>query len=385
MTAVQRYDYSTIPSKLRRTPQGGVRVDAGIARTGVLLYTQADGSVRRELVLPEELFHADSIASLRDAPLTIGHPDMVSTANWQTHAVGHLPSARPDGQVLAAELVAQRQDAVDGIERRDLVETSCGYTCETEEVPGTWEGQEYDAIQRNRRYNHVGLGPRGWARAGAAASLRLDGSAWTATLDTDGSHQKEVPAMAVKFDGKTYDSAEAALAVAEVKVDSLQKELTGSQTSLATAVKTSEQLQAKVDSVTADLTKARADLAVATDPKRIDEQVAVRTALAVKASQVLGSAVKLDGKTAREIHALVIAKAKPTIKLDGRSDDYLEALFDDIVTSGFRADGIQGFHGALDDVTRQDASDPEMDKEEAEYEKKRRDRAKGDLTFTKGK
>jgi uncharacterized protein len=382
VSLVQRYDFSPLPAaKIRKTPQGGVRVDAGVARVGVLVYAQADGTTRRELVTPEVLFEPESIESLRDAPLTIGHPAMVDPSNWAQHSVGHLPSARADGKVLAAELVAQRKDAVDGINSRNLAETSCGYTCKLDCTPGTWQGQPYDAIQTERRYNHVGLGPKGWARAGSEASLRLDGSDATASIELDGPLDQEGPQMKFRFDGKEYDTAEAALEVATLRVDAQASDLAKAKAEV-------DKAQARADSATADLTKVQADLVAANDPKRLDAAINARVALVVDASKVLGTEIKLDGKTAREIRELVIAKAKPSIKLDGRSDDYCEALFDDVVSSGFRADGIQGFQQALTGVERQDASatsDEDADKEDAEYEKKRAGKAKKPLEFSKEK
>lgn len=379
MTIVQRYDYAPLSSKLRATPQGGVRVDAGVARVGVLNYINSDGSSRRELVTPEVLFEPDSIESLRDAPITIGHPTMIDASNWSQHAAGHIPGARADGRVLAAELVAQRADAVKGIRSRDLCETSCGYTCKLDNTPGVWQGQPYDAIQRERRYNHVGLGAKGWARAGSDASLRLDGSAAYATIEehTPDPASYEVPKM-IRFDGKDYDTLEAALAIAAERVDTLKADV-------AKATAEVDKAQARADSAKADLTKVQADLAAANDPKRLDTAIAARVALEVDATKVLGSMVKFDGKTDREIRNLVLAKTKPAIKLDGKSDDYCTALFDDVVLSGFRADGIQGFQSALGAVERQDATDTSDadEKADAEFEKKRVEKSRKPLEFSK--
>ena len=55
MADVVRIDYGTV-SNIRRTPQGGLDVDARIAKAGVLRYRDDKGNEWGELVPPEELF-----------------------------------------------------------------------------------------------------------------------------------------------------------------------------------------------------------------------------------------------------------------------------------------------------------------------------------------
>ena len=54
-----------------------------------------------------------------------------------------------------------------------LKELSLGYNLTLEETPGVWNGQEYDAIQRDIRINHLALVRE--ARAGDQARLNIDG------------------------------------------------------------------------------------------------------------------------------------------------------------------------------------------------------------------
>ena len=53
-----------------------------------------------------------------------------------------------------------------------LKELSLGYNLDLEETPGVWNGQQYDAIQRNIRINHLALVQE--ARAGERARLNID-------------------------------------------------------------------------------------------------------------------------------------------------------------------------------------------------------------------
>ena len=54
-----------------------------------------------------------------------------------------------------------------------LKELSLGYNLTLDETPGEWNGQHYDAIQRDIRINHLALGRE--ARAGEQARLNIDG------------------------------------------------------------------------------------------------------------------------------------------------------------------------------------------------------------------
>ena len=159
----------------KRTPQGGLIAAANLTRTGVFPYRQADGSVRRELRSPEEVFAPDSLATYALAPVTVDHPGKVGPANWKTHSVGIVgPDVRKDGDYVAGEVHIQHADTIGRAESGDLKELSCGYSCEVDRSPGTYKGQPYDAIQRNIRINHVALLPSGQGRMGPGASIHLD-------------------------------------------------------------------------------------------------------------------------------------------------------------------------------------------------------------------
>lgn len=59
------------------------------------------------------------------------------------------------------------------MKRSGLRELSLGYSLDLDETPGVWNGQPYDAIQRNIRINHLALVEK--ARAGEQARLNIDG------------------------------------------------------------------------------------------------------------------------------------------------------------------------------------------------------------------
>ena len=351
--AEQRWDFSRLAgSKVSRTSQGFARMPANLTRTGVFTYTNADGSKRRELRLPEEVFAKDSLDSLRDAPVVWLHPAMVTPANVKEHEIGHI-SGTPIGagdRFVSGEVVVKRADALKRVDSGEAQELSCGYTCHTEQRSGTYQGEKFDCIQRGIVYNHVGMGPKGWGRAGGDVALRLDGL--YATIDTPPAEPiLEIAArMKTRFDGQEYDFG------SEAHVNAMQARLDGQAATLKTATTERDQLQAKLDAKDADVAKLTADLNAALAPARLDAAVESRVALVVSAAKVLGAYAKFDGKTDREIQAMVIAKVHPSAKLDGKSDDYVSARFDACLDAATQAKTINGFSAALAAV-KLDATD----------------------------
>ena len=359
----QRWDFSRLNSaKVSRTPQGFARVPANLTRTGVFVYKNEDGTERRELRLPEEVFAKDSLDSLRDAPVVWLHPAMVNPANVKEHEIGHVSGTPTEsGRFVAGELTVKRSDGLAKVDSGEASELSCGYKCHTELRSGTYQGEKFDCIQRGIVYNHVGMGPVGWGRAGSGVSLRLDGLYATLDLSAETPPENkldfsEIPKpMKVRFDGQEYESG------SETHVNAMQAKLDGQANALKTATSEKDALQAKLDAKDADVTKLTADLASANDPVHIDTAVENRVKLVVSAAGVLGKDAKFDGKTAREIKTAVITKVKPAIKLDGKSDDYVSAMFDACLDTTVQASTIGGFHAALASVKLDAVEDTDKD------------------------
>lgn len=178
---VQRTDFASARlDAIQRTPQGGLRIAANLTREGVLTYSDGKGATWKEYRPEDEVFAADSLSSLRAAPVTDLHPQKLVTADsWRTDAVGHVcDDVARDGQFVTATVIVQDAAEVVRIDAGERKEVSCGYECDVDKTPGTTPtGERYDAVQRNIRYNHVALGPVGWGRAGPEVSLRMDGAA----------------------------------------------------------------------------------------------------------------------------------------------------------------------------------------------------------------
>lgn len=172
-------DVRQAPSGYDRTPQDGIRASAYLGRTGIQVYVR-DGKILRALRHPDEVFHPDSLASLKNATVTIGHPSTpdgkVNRKNWRSLAKGNVGSdvRQAEGAYIAGTVFVQDEDAVSDVESGRLKELSCGYDAECDFTPGEWEGRPYDYVQRKIRYNHVALLPEGRGRAGREVALQTD-------------------------------------------------------------------------------------------------------------------------------------------------------------------------------------------------------------------
>lgn len=298
---MQRYDNYAIQAI--KTDEGFVRDAPIIGRTGILEYRNVDGSIRREYRPPEEAFNADSLASIRGKPITLGHHGLVSSANYrETKPVGTVISdGRQDGNNIRADVVIYSLDTDD----REL---SCGYQTDLEETSGvTPQGEHYDAIQRNIVYNHLAIVPRG--RAGNAR-LNMDGEQ---ILDM------EVKSMSkIKLDnGIEYDvpaEVEVAMKAMTEKADEQKKEF--------------DALSAKYDSATAEIEKLKQDAVKAEAEFKEKFDSAVKTTIELRTIASKHGIEKADEMSNEEIKKAVVMKVHPKLNLDGKSAEYIEVAFD---------------------------------------------------------
>lgn len=322
MARVQRFDVHPI-GEVEHTPQGGIVAPAYLTRTGVFDYEQPDGRTIREYRPPDEVFHADSLATLPHAPVTNTHPrEAVDPKNFQKYAVGHVDAAsvKQDGDKIAARVVIQEARAIRDVADRRRREVSCGYNCDVDETPGVLpDGTHYDRIQRNIRYNHVAIVEDG--RAGPEVRLRLD------SRGNQKSRSEEQTTMEKEFEiigGVRYEVGTPPHADATKRRADARKRR---DDAAAKTRKQIDELTARVDSLTAENTQLKAKLTDVTSPQRLDHAVKVRAAVIKRASVALGAEYKADGKSIAAIKLDAVRARFPEIKLDGKSRDYVNALF----------------------------------------------------------
>ena len=348
-----------------RTPQGFLRVPAYLTRVGVFSYKRADGTTVRELRPADEVFKDDSLATLSSAPVTDLHPtEMVGPQNVRKLRVGHVGEAvRKDGRLVAAHITVEDHEIIQKVEKGERREISCGYRCRIDATPGVHEGERYDVVQRDIVYNHAALGPRNWGRAGNDVCLRVDSndapeegdeqvfrldsadavSATTHSAPSEREDENDMDMVTIRVDGIDCQVAKQSSQLIERAL----KEHTDAADSNKKALDT---LQGKFDAQSAELDKVKKELTELKDPKRLDAAVSERTALLEQARRVLPAEEKLDGKTPRQVHELVLKKLDDKADFAGKSDEYVLARFDAAIAS-VSADG-----GGKDDK-RSDALD----------------------------
>lgn len=140
---------------------------------GIFEYTNPDGSVRRELRLPEYVFDEESLKTYKGKPIIITHDaGVVDKNNVDREQVGTILSeGTRDGEDVRAEIIIHDTDAM---KKSGLKELSLGYNLVLLEEPGVWNGEHYDAIQTQIVINHLAIVAS--ARAGEQARLNIDSS-----------------------------------------------------------------------------------------------------------------------------------------------------------------------------------------------------------------
>ena len=317
-------DYATSPAE--KTAEGFLVARAPVTSIGVFSYRNPDGSERRELRLPEEVFNADSLASLRLKPLTLLHPEeAVTPENVDKFSVGSVGSdVTSDSYRVYVSLTATKKDGIDAVENGTARSLSCGYTCDIEWTSGTMWGMKFDCIQRNIRYNHVALVPV--PRAGDGNSIRMD-AAGTPTLPDMNKYEvnntkNEDKMDKIHLDGADYQAEPQVIAAyhkAVDRADGLEKELeqlrkdSKAETDKLTAEKSA--VEAERDSFKERLDKAEAELAAKAHLDILGKATAA------------GVEVKADMADA-DIKKAVIGKVFPSANLDGKDQAYIDARFD---------------------------------------------------------
>lgn len=302
---VMRYD--RVPLKATRTDEGYLTDTPVLTRTGVFEYQDGAGGLRREYRPPDEVFSADSMASLRGKPITDGHPGKVTSKNVRQHMIGTaLSGGRQDGtENMLGDIHIFDTAPVDAGNK----ELSLGYELELDETPGVSpEGERYDAVQRNIRYNHLAVVKRG--RAGNA---RLNLDAADAVTKTE--EETDMTMVKIRLDsGLSYDAA---------------PEVANELERLRAAV-TAASSKADTEAARADSEKARADAAEAGIAKA--RQDAHGAALARVKLEATAAQHKVEFKADTADRALregvIKAVRGDSFDLVGKSDGYIEAAFD---------------------------------------------------------
>ncbi len=376
---VHRFDFVGNLGKFSRTPTGGLKVPARLTRTGVLEYRKPDGTIRRELRLPEEVFNADSLASLEDATVTNldNHRGLIGPENWKDATLGHARNIRHDGKFVEADLHINDAQAIIDLENGRLHDISCGYSCKLDMTPGLHEGQPYDAIQRRIRYNHVAVLPKGRGRAGTDVALRLDAkdAVCVEAETTDG--EESMTVKVIRLDGRDFNyGSEEHINHLEMShktaLGTIQAELSKFKTEHAELTTRCDKAEG---SVRAFEKKAEEEKKNEEEAKRAKEAEGVRAfRKRVKLVRNTIRMLELDEDDEEKMDALDLKSDRDLMldviradarwkdeKFDGKSDEYVGAIYDSVAKAFVRTDGIDHVVDTIERVKRVDAASGDKD------------------------
>lgn len=381
---------------VERTQVGGIRVPARLTRTGILKYILPDGTVSRQLRLPEEVFDAASLATLRSAPV-VAHKHhtraagLVDATNFRDRALGHVEDPRAAGQYVEGTLVVNDADTADAIERRELSDISCGYTCKHDHTPGTYDGEPYDLIHRCIRYNHVAPLAPGKGRAGSDVRIQLDSTeaaVWCFDESENNMAIDDKTKTLIKLDGKDYEYGSVAHiekleTTHTVSLDKARGELTSLKSQY-------DALQGKFDAAEVEGAKAKkeAEGAKAADGEKFVSRVKAKVRLLMRSLRLFGNPDDDNDEEDKEeskmdaidelitlsdrdlmIRCLNKTEAFKEAKFDGKSDDYVAALFDNLKDPK-PADGVDNVVRAHQKVAHSDSNDDAVVKAEIDRQRK---------------
>lgn len=329
------------------TPQGFLSVPANFTRTGVFLYRRNDGTIVRELRHPDDVFHPDSLASLRMAPLTDDHPaEFVTPENVKELAVGWIDSqVNQDSIFVSGHAVVADAKAIKKVDNGKK-ELSCGYVADCIEESGVYNGEKYDVRQTNIRYNHVAIVDRG--RAGHSVRLKLDSLDSIEIEDSNfiNPEKEKIKMKKIIIDGKEVEVSDEAAAAYEAEKAKKAKDEEKLKEDHANALKGMVKKEDH-DKVVADLATTKSEVETfkgkldAANEKikqhndgdtqaKIDAAVKERMAVEKTAREVLGADAKLDGKSNIELMKETIVKHSPKADMKDKSEEYVKARFDSI-------------------------------------------------------
>lgn len=294
---------------LRRRDDGSLLADARIARTGVQTYLgsevgKPDMAVVRVYRPGAEVFSEDTLKSAAHRPVTNDHPaELVTAGNWKQHAVGQTgDEITGEGIFIRVPLMVSDGATIADIEngKREL---SAGYTCDLDWTAGkTPSGDEYDAIQKNIRINHVAIVRRG--RAGSQVRIGDDAISWGASpVTTADRKEPDMPdnLRKVLVDGLQVETTDAGAQA----IEKLQRALSDAQAKLTTAEATHK---SAIEAKDTEIGTLKADLKKAQDAADVDvsKLVADRVALENQV-RAIDSTIDPAGKSDDELRKATVA------------------------------------------------------------------------------
>lgn len=321
-------------TKREYSDEGFLKVPARISRVGVQSYLAKEMGVKDKdpkavinVYRPEEEVFSDvALSSFASKPVTNNHPpELLTSKNSKHYSVG-MSSAEvvKDGIYATTILNIFDDDTIKQIES-GKVELSNGYTADIEWVQGvTPAGEQYDAIQRNIKGNHVAVVERG--RAGSACRVAdflpdTGDEIIMAQVTIDGVDFEVSDQVAQAVEKQLAKLTDAEEAVKETKSE-LKKKEDEEEEAKKKAKSTTDSLQAKLDdAVTRIPSSETLDALVSERAKLVDDALKLQ------------SDFKWEGKDSDTIRKEIVELKCPAVKVEDASVDYITSRFDALLES----------------------------------------------------
>lgn len=311
---------------------GNLHVTATVVKPGVYSYRQLDGSIRRELKHPDEIFAPAHMASVQASVVTDEHLPggaAVVPENNSQHNAGNVTSkvVREDDELMA-DLIIRDAALIAAIEAREKTEVSLGLDCWYDKTPGVWFGEPYDVIQRGMVSNQVTVTRQ--ARVHGSA-LHLDSVVMVPDADSKG---QTMATMQLPIGGATVEVETGAGSVINAHLATLDSQLQIGTTALTEMTAARDTLQAKFDTATDELEKQKKLVtdSVVDIPKMVNARNKLMTDAAVLLDKE--ALLKVQDSTDAEVRAAACEAHKVNLKDDKgqpQSEIYLLARFDGLV------------------------------------------------------
>lgn len=345
---VRRYDVGgDLLSPVPRGSDGAMLYEGVPVREGILVYRQADGTERRELVTRKAV--EDTVRTGVRAPVTLEHPEAGfvtadTAAELGVGDVDGVASVEEDalGGYARIKLAVRRKDALDAIATGATTQLSPGYDVELDETPGEHPVYgRFDASQVGRVVNHIALVARG--RGGTKAALRTDSadavqigrapipSAAKRRTDSEVRMNPLLSVLLATLGVSRLDDEDAAIksgtAAAKDLAASAAKRKDAEEAA-ATSAATMEEMKAENEKLKADMATLKADYDALKGKADAEAAAAVVAAEAAEKAELEKVAdaldVRRDGLDLAGLRkALVLTRID---SVDGKSPDYLAGV-----------------------------------------------------------
>jgi hypothetical protein len=336
------------------TKAGFIHAHSIVTRTGVFKYLNADGTIRRELRHPDDVFKQQSLDTLRRIPVTVNHPpELVNADNASKYQVGSTgDDFNVDGQFVMSSVTIHHKSGVDAVEN-GKTQWSLGYEVSLVDEVGAYNGEKYDCRQTEIEYNHLAIVDL--ARAGKEASLKMDsGNVISVSSDVIkqvspengdkkivNDNQKEAIMKIIVIDGVAIQVEDAEESKLKAVVDAMNSKITDANAKVSAA-------QAKIDSLNSEVSKLTGELKTANSDSLLSQKIAARVALETDARRITGDSADFTGKSDLEVKKIAVAAFDAKANLDG-GDAYISAYFDIAKSKTAEAGASRGDDGDDDD------------------------------------